>query len=89
MWKRKVIFDHKLDVFFSRCFPRTWLLWAYDLFQFDLEIKSTRNDLFHKNITTLFFVFRIPQDHLNDAGDKRKFSVFCIARIGSQIYDTR
>lgn len=29
------------------------------------------------------------KDHLNDAGDKRKFSVFCIARIGSQIYDTR
>ncbi len=28
------------------------------------------------------------QDHINDVGDPRRFAVFCVARIGSQIYDS-
>lgn len=29
-----------------------------------------------------------PRDHMQDTGDSRKFSMFCIVRVGSQIYDT-
>ncbi|XP_023347091.1 rhotekin-2 [Eurytemora carolleeae] len=29
-----------------------------------------------------------PRDHMQDTGDSRKFAVFCIVRVGSQIYDT-
>lgn len=29
------------------------------------------------------------KEHLNDLGDQRRFAVFCLARIGSQIYETR
>ena len=28
------------------------------------------------------------KDHLNDSGDRRRFAVFCLARIGAQIYDS-
>jgi len=28
------------------------------------------------------------KDHINDMGDPRRYAVFCVARIGSQIYDT-
>ena len=28
------------------------------------------------------------KDHMKDVGDKRRFAVFCLARIGSQIYDS-
>lgn len=28
------------------------------------------------------------KDHLKDVGDNRRFAVFCLARIGSQIYDS-
>lgn len=28
------------------------------------------------------------QDHINDIGDPRRYAVFCVARIGSQIYDS-
>jgi len=29
-----------------------------------------------------------PKDHMHDTGDSRRFAIFCIARVGSQIYDT-
>jgi len=29
-----------------------------------------------------------PRDHMQDTGDSRKFAMFCIVRVGSQIYDT-
>jgi len=29
-----------------------------------------------------------PRDHMQDTGDSRRFAVFCIARVGAQIYDT-
>merc|ERR1711976_318951 len=28
------------------------------------------------------------KDHLKDSGDNRRFAVFCLARIGAQIYDS-
>lgn len=28
------------------------------------------------------------KDHMKDVGDRRRFAVFCLARIGSQIYDS-
>ena len=28
------------------------------------------------------------KDHLKDVGDNRRFAVFCLARIGAQIYDS-
>ena len=28
------------------------------------------------------------KDHLKDVGDRRRFAVFCLARIGAQIYDS-
>ena len=28
------------------------------------------------------------KDHINDIGDPRRFAVFCVARVGSQIYDS-
>merc|ERR1719208_480227 len=27
-------------------------------------------------------------DHMQDTGDSRRFALFCIARVGAQIYDT-
>eukprot|EP00092_Neocalanus_flemingeri_P084481 GFUD01106138.1.p1 GENE.GFUD01106138.1~~GFUD01106138.1.p1 ORF type:complete len:462 (+),score=154.09 GFUD01106138.1:110-1495(+) len=29
-----------------------------------------------------------PRDHMQDTGDSRRFAIFCIARVGAQIYDT-
>jgi len=29
-----------------------------------------------------------PKDHMQDSGDSRSFALFCIVRVGSQIYDT-
>jgi len=29
-----------------------------------------------------------PKDHMQDTGDSRRFAIFCIARVGAQIYDT-
>jgi len=29
-----------------------------------------------------------PKDHMHDTGDSRRFALFCIARVGAQIYDT-
>jgi len=29
-----------------------------------------------------------PKDHMEDTGDNRRFAMFCIVRVGSQIYDT-
>ena len=34
-----------------------------------------------------FFVLLF-KEHLHDLEDNRQFAVFCVARIGSQIYDT-
>jgi len=29
-----------------------------------------------------------PRDHMQDTGDSRRFAIFCITRVGAQIYDT-
>ena len=35
-----------------------------------------------------FCVVLLFKEHLHDLEDNRQFAVFCVARIGSQIYDT-
>jgi len=29
-----------------------------------------------------------PRDHMQDTGDNMRFAIFCIVRVGAQIYDT-